>query len=113
MSDRAMQTFAEKFCQDNRIDPERYEEEILRRALYPRAARFRPLLRLIPGYFAADYNLIQAVGRLTEIRGFDDAEMDYHQHGGNSGFLHRTLGLRLSVRRLKKLVHATLGTGRP
>ena len=103
-----MQTFAEKFCLENTIVPGRYRSEVLRRTLYPRAAHVTTLLALIPGYFEADYELIDAVGRFRDMKGFANEEADFNQHRGNRGFLRRTLHLRVSVRRLKGLVKATL-----
>ena len=79
--------------------------------LYPRAARISTLLNLIPGYFEADLEFIDGVGRITSLARFDGEESDYNQHANNRGFMRSTLKLRVSVRRLKSLVHATLGAG--
>ncbi len=104
-------TFAEKYCAENKIERERFREEVMLRVLYPRVLHIRTLLKLIPGYFEPDYELIDGVGRLTDMKGFDNEETDFVRHSGNRGFLRNTLGLRVSVRRLKKLVHSTVGTG--
>jgi hypothetical protein len=104
-----MLTFAEKFCLQNKIEPGRYRAEVLRRTLYPRAAHIINLLNLIPGYFEADHELIDAVGRFRDMKGFANEEADFNQHRRNRGFLRRTLHLRVSVGRLKSLVKATLG----
>ena len=104
-----MTTFAEKFCSDHKLEAEQYRTEVFVRVLYPGTARVQSLLKWIPGYFEADYEFIDGVGRITSLKGFDGEEGDFSRHAKNRGFMRRTLKLRVSGRRLKSLVYATLG----
>ena len=101
-----MLTFAEKYCSAHKIEPEQFRIAVFCRVLYPRANRIKNLLKLIPGFFEADYEFIDGVGRITELWGFDGEEADFIQHPGNRRFLRRALRLRVSGRRLKSLAHA-------
>ena len=101
-------TFAEKYCAQNRISPEKFADTVLRQTLRPAGRVLRWLLVLIPDYFAADLELINSVGRLKRMEGFDAEVMDFMYDPNNRGFLRRSLNLRISSRRLHALVRTTL-----
>jgi hypothetical protein len=101
-----MRTFAELFCQRYHIPPQRYAPAMFRRCLHRRAWLLLPLARLLPGrFFAADYELIHEVGRLTRASGVSDELALYYRQPGNRGFLRRRLRLRISGARVSRLVH--------
>jgi hypothetical protein len=96
-------TFAELFCRQHRLPPQRFNQAMLRCCLYPRARFIQPLLAIIwPGHFKADYELISRVGRLTELGALDHEIGEFHDHPANRGFLRRTLRLRISTKRLRR-----------
>lgn len=88
--------------------PEDYEAEVLKRSLYPLARACRIFLGLIPDYFLADRAFLAAVGRMTRRRDFGLEEIEFVHHPANRGVLRRQLKLRVSARRLHRLVRAVL-----
>jgi hypothetical protein len=99
-----MATFAEKFCARHNLPPEKYEETVLKYSLFPAAQWLRPVLLLKANYFAADREFVRGVGRLTRSSGFDSEAQDFLYHPNNRGFLRRVFKLRVSARRLSRVV---------
>lgn len=99
-------TFSEGFCAKYHVRPEAYEAEVMKRSLYPAARVVRGFLALIPDYFSADRAFLNAVGRMTRRRDFGLEEIEFVHHPANRGFLRRQLKLRVSARRLHRLVRA-------
>jgi hypothetical protein len=97
-------TFGERFCARHSVAPGKYEETVLRRSLYPTARVLQPILMLKANHFAADREFIRGVGRLTRFSSFDSEAQDYLYHPNNRGFLRRVLRLRVSIRRLSRMV---------
>lgn len=110
-------TFFELYCSRHEISPDRFESVVLARSLYPHARLVAPfILMLWPRHFAADLDLIRGVGQLRRVRDFSLETLDYSHHPGNQGGLRRALKLRVSTKRLRRLVTATLhpsGSARP
>ena len=104
-----MPTFAEVFCQQHRIPPERYVSTMLSRCLHWRARMVAPLLRLWSSeYFAADCELIRGVGRLkTSAELFEELD-HFKSHPSNRDFFRRKLKLRISQRRVARIVGKAL-----
>ncbi len=104
-----MATFAELYCQQRGIPPERFMRSLFWRCLHRRTWLLVPLLKLCSrDYFSADYDLIRDVGRLTRANGLTEDLADFHTHPRNIGFARHRLRLRLSVRRITKEVHRLL-----
>ena len=73
-----------------------------------------PIVRVLKrDYFAADHDLIRDIGRLTRPGALTDDLADFYSHPGNIGFARRRLKLRLSVRRVTKLVHRVFAAPTP
>jgi hypothetical protein len=104
-------TFAEKFCAKHNLPLEKHEEIVLQRALYPAARLLRPVLGLKANYFAADHDFIRRVGRLTRLNGFEAEVQDFLYDPENRGFLRRVFKLRVSARRLRRVVRDLLSQG--
>ena len=104
-------TFAEKFCAQRGIHPEKFEEHVFRLSLRPAARRLRYLLALIRGYFEADRELIRGAGRATRLVEIEGELLDFAHDPNNRGFLRRRLNLRVSRRRLHALARETLRDG--
>ncbi len=99
------ETFRECFCRHFRVPLERYAEEALQRALTPRARVLHRLLQLSDrDYFAADREFIACVGQLTRQGDFFAEVQDFHYHPGNRRLLRRTLRLRVSANRMRRII---------
>ncbi len=106
-------TFAELYCTRHGFAPEIFAPAVLRRALYPHTRFFAALIRHFDSdYFAADLDLVRAAGRLRHLRDFASDAEDFAHHPANRGTLRRTFRLRVSVRRLRSLLRATLADPR-
>lgn len=102
-------TFSECFCARYNIPPEQFAREVFRMCIYRRTRLFKWLLPLInQNHFAADFDLIYGVERLTRMRDFVTEAERFNEHPANRGFLRRKLCLRVSTTRLKALIKETL-----
>ncbi len=101
-------TFAEKFCAQRHLAPEKYEAAVLRLTLHAPARVLRPVLALVPDYFVADREFVRGVGRIRLLREFEGEAFDYAHDPLNRGWLRRGLRLRVSTRKMRRLVWATL-----
>ena len=64
-------TFAELYCQNRNLAPERFVEDVLAQSLYPHAhILFVFLVWLRPDYGVADIDFIGGVGQLTRLQDF-------------------------------------------
>lgn len=104
-----MATFAELYCQQRGIPPDRYLASMFWRCLHRRTWPLVRLIRMVaPDYFTADYDLIRDVGHLTRATGLTEDLADFHSHPYNRSFARRRLRLRVSVRRVTNEVHRLL-----
>ena len=101
-------TFAELYCEQNNIDPSRYQREVLSRALYPHARLLVWFLLSQPNQMAADIDFVRAVGVLRRFRDFDFEAQEYAHHPANRGFWRINMNLRISTRAMRRMVRATL-----
>ncbi len=102
-------TFAELYCEQNGLKPEKYEAVVLRRSLYPHARLIAPLIRWIwADHFVADIDFVRNVARLRRFREFAFESEEFAHHPANRGFLRLTVNLRISSRTFRRLVRATL-----
>ena len=101
------ETFAEKFCRHFNVPPDRFEKEVLRKALYPLARYFR---RLLPDYMrAADRSFVAGIGRLRHRRDLALEVAEFQRDPRNQSFSRNRLRLRISARRMQHLVEAVWG----
>jgi hypothetical protein len=106
-----MPTFSELFCERYRVHPDHFADAVFWRCLHRRALLPAPFIRLLtPEYFAADYDLIRDLGRLTRANGLNDDLADFYSHPRNVSFARRRLKVRLSVRLVTKLVNRVFAT---
>lgn len=103
-----MSSLADLYCNHHGIPPDRFARHALVRSLTWQATLLYPVLRWWPGFFAADLEFIRTVGRARNLRDFMADAIDFKIHPDNSRFLRRTVRLRVSSRRLRRLLHATL-----
>jgi hypothetical protein len=103
--------FAETFCRHFNVPPDRFEKELLRKALYPHARYFR---RLLPDYMrAADRSFVAGIGRLRRRRDLALEVAEFQRDPRNQGFSRNRLRLRISARRMQHLVEAVWGETPP
>lgn len=102
-------TFADCFCAKHRIPREKYARAVFNRTLYWRAQPFRWLLTMMhPNYFVPDFDLIYGVENLRNLRDFVVEAERFNQHPANRGWVRRTICMRVSTGRLKRLIRETL-----
>jgi hypothetical protein len=105
-------TFAEIYCAHHKVPPVDFEITVLLRTLPPHARLLAPLCQLFNrNHFVADIDLIRAVGRLHRLRYFSDEVADFKHHPANCGFWHNQMRVRVSTKRLRQLLKATLPRG--
>jgi hypothetical protein len=101
-----VKSFREAFCERFACPPEEFEKRVLRRALYRRS---RPLSALLyswnPRFFDLDLRTIRQLGLARSSEEFR-AEIDSFRFESRMqrGFLKRTLRLRISGKRLMRLL---------
>jgi hypothetical protein len=112
MSLSAGKTFAEKFCCKRGIDVARYQNAVLWRCLYPHALLLKPFLQLFNSdYFLADLDFIGGVGQLRRTSDFAAEASEFNYHPKNRGILRHMLRMRVSARRLRRLVAEVMDEG--
>ncbi len=102
-------TFAELYCEQRGLSPDAYDAAVLRETLYPHARLLVPLFKLIkPRHFSADLEFVHSVAVLRRFREFFNETEEYAHHPENRGFWRMALNVRISSRRMRRLVRATL-----
>lgn len=102
-------SFEARFCRERGLSPDRYEQTVLKHALYPHARWLYGLIRLVsPDHFVADLDLVRNVAKLTRLRDFNTEVQEFVHHPANTGAARRTFNLRVSTKRLRRLVKAAL-----
>lgn len=98
-------SFADHYCRRHGIYREGFMLAVLQQTLPP---VFSPWFSLIlffrPEYFTADFGFIVAVGRGRRYADYDQAVREFSAHPANRGFLRRWLRLRVSTRRMRRLL---------
>src|SRR5262245_13016143 len=79
-------TFAEKFCAAHQLPAAEYQKQMLRRSLYSLGKLAWRLLGSDSGFFAADREFIEAVGKLTSLHGFEAEMWSFTVNPDNSRF---------------------------
>ena len=111
MSDHAPNriSFAERYCERFSVNPADFEAHLLRQALYPAARALGAVVSLKNDFFIPDREFVRAAGRLTDPRKFYNEAEEFFIAPENRAFLRRHLRLRVSVRRMKRLVRSVFG----
>ncbi len=102
-------TFGAMYCAQRKIEQADYERAVFNETLYPHAKLVAPVIRLLwPRHFVADHDFVQSVARLRRFREFFNESEDFAHHPENVGFSRVTLNLRVSSRRMRRLVREVL-----
>lgn len=100
-------TFADLYCEQNGLPRPQYHAAVFRRALFPHAWLAGWLLRLFRRlHFLPDHEFVEDVGHITCVADFTYPLGSFIEHPANRGVLRRVLRLRVSARRMLKLVRA-------
>lgn len=59
-------------------------------------------------FFAADFDLIRAVGRVRRLKDFDTEAHAFAHHPANRGILRKKGRIRVSTKRLRSLMRETM-----
>jgi len=106
--------FRELYCEHHGLNIEQYPEHILRQSLYPHARGLAHVLRFVlilfyPHYFRADFEFLHDIGCMKHYRDFNQSARIYNFHPSNHrNVLRRFLKLRLSTKRIRRLVRCQL-----
>jgi hypothetical protein len=104
-----MRTFAELFCERYHVAPANFSRAMFWRCLHRRGLPLAPFIFIVNRkYFAADYELIASVGRLTSGARLNDELDDFRSHPRNRGFVRNRLRIRVSGARLCRVFHRVL-----
>lgn len=106
-----MRSIAERYCLHHGLPEDGFARHALFRSLTLQAQLAYPLLRLVPDSFAADLEFIRNVGRASSLRNFAIDAADFHTHPDNARPSRRWLRLRVSSRKLRRHLAATLEAG--
>ena len=103
-------TFAEIFCSQYGLPPTRFVPALLRRTLYPQAAAFASVARLLcPEGLALDQELVRQVGLIKRREQLAELLGDFRLDSRNRGFWRSRLRLRISTRRMQREVYRLMG----
>jgi hypothetical protein len=98
-------TFAEIYCEREKLAPVDLNCVLFFRTLYPHALLVVWLVRwLNPRFFIADYEFSEDVGNLRSLEDFSLALGSYIEHPANRGLFRRRRRIRVSARRMLKIV---------
>ena len=102
-------TFAEIFCSHRAVPPARFAPVLLRETYYPHAAALATLVRLLsPVGFSLDHELIRGVGLISRRDQLAGLLTDFRIDPRNRGWLRSRLRLRVSTRRVQRIVYALM-----
>ena len=102
-------TFAELYCEQHGISLDHYAQAVLHETLYPHTRLLFGMMKLISArHFAADIEFVADVGQIRRYRDYATEAEGYAHHPENRGFLRTVFNLRVSSRRMRRLVRATL-----
>ena len=105
-------TFAEIYGEREGLAPAELNHVLFFRALYPHARLLARLVRWIqPRHFLADYEFCEDVGNLRSLEDFSLALGSYVEHPANWGFFRRRLRIRVSARRMFRIVRTVFAPG--
>ena len=109
--DKTGRTFRDLYCAQFRCPPEQFVNRIFRRCLFLHAKPAAWVIVFInKWYFNTDFYFIKNVGNLTNPRDFGGEESQYLRSVHYEGGLRHFLRLRISNRRLHRLVIETWRT---
>jgi hypothetical protein len=107
------ETFREKFCQRYGLAPDAFENEVLRRCLYPVGKLVFWLVGENPKYFSSDRDFIRGAGRARNPHEHRAEVWAFTGDPENRRFTRRYLKCRVSAGKVYLLMKALLEPGSP
>lgn len=102
-------TFAEIYCEQRGVLPENYAKTVTRETLYSHARVLASLIELVrPRHFSADIEFAHGVGQIRRYRDYGTEAEGYAHHPENRGYLRALFKVRISSRKMRRLVRTTL-----
>lgn len=106
--------FGSRYCELRATPPEQFVREVWWASLPPQTRLVAVVIRFFdPQFFAPDYELIAEAGKLKKWQDLRPYVSDFVNHPRSRNPLRRALRLRISVRRLRRLMRATLTASAP
>jgi len=105
-------TFAERYCERFHVHPSDFEVHVLRRAFYPAARLLSSFVSIKNDFFIPDREFVRMTAELTTPKKFFNPADEFMTAPENRSFIRRRLRLRVSVRRLRSLVHEAFAENR-
>lgn len=97
-------TFKTAYCTAHACPPEHFGRRVFRKVIHRRAMPASLVLWVLhPGFFQADFELIQAAGEAADARQLEEHLQDYRLDSRNLHWARRRAFLRISTRRLRRL----------
>jgi len=97
------------YCERHHLRSDQFVESLFWKTLYPRARFFGfPIILLMPRIFSADRDFITQVGQVETMEQYKQVEEYFHRWPGCRSFLRGKLGLRVTSRRVRRLVEELL-----
>ena len=108
-----MRTFAEIFCAQQHIAPEKFVRAVFWRCLYRRALPVAPIILMLDGeYFRPDFDFIASMGRSNQPEDQHEELVDFCIDSRNHNFWRGRLRLRVSGARLNRLMQRVVAIDR-
>ncbi|MCU0792881.1 MAG: hypothetical protein MUE42_08540 [Opitutaceae bacterium] len=102
-------TFAELYCEQHGLPESDFVQSVWRETLYPHARIIASLIQVLkPRHFAADLEFAHDVGRIRRFRDYATEAEAFAHHPENRGLLRTIFNIRVSARRMRRLVRTTL-----
>lgn len=99
-----MKTIADLFHDCYMVPAAHYEELAFRKCLYPHVRPVAPILmKVCPHFFSSDHELIDAVGRASQLRQVKDEINVFQTDPRENTLLRRMLKIRVSTERVEEL----------
>ncbi len=103
-------SFAELYSEQERLPVTKVSERLFRQTLYPHAHPIAWIVRrLNRRHFLSDYEFIEEVGHLRSLQDFSLVLGSHIEHPANRGLLRRAFRIRISARRMLRIVRAVFG----
>ncbi|MBI3885109.1 MAG: hypothetical protein HY302_05200 [Opitutae bacterium] len=109
-----MKTLRALYIEQHRIAPAQFEQDMLKRTLYPHARFLRCLMpaRVRRHYFDLDLEFVRAIGALRQRRDFNNECSEFMRDPANRRFSRGRLRLRVSGQRTRQIVDETFGSAK-
>jgi len=100
-------TFASLYCTRHRLRPDRFVASVFWKTILPRAHYWGiPIFLIWSREFSVDRDFIAQAGKVETMEQYLEVEEVFHRWPSCRSFLRGKLGLRVSSRRLRRLVAA-------